>query len=164
MMSSISLCFLEDDECRIAFDIMCREVGERNDRLEKEINIAKAEIENLRAAIAEKSEVINKKDMILFNKEEHIQELEEQVGLLEEDVLNLNDDLDDVEHQLRRGRHRRMRDTFYRRYCRELEKWIQQKFEPTIDLTVISRSFREHFNINWDLEDFELPLEMRQAL
>ena len=164
MMSSISLCHLEDDDCRIAFSVMCEVVGEKNHRLEKELECAKVEIASLRALIDKKDVLIEKKDIIINNKEEHIQELTEQVGLLEEGVLHLNDDLDDAEHQMRRGRHRRMRETFYRRYCGELEKWIQRKFEWAIDLTFISRSFRSYFEENWNLDNFELDVNMRQAL
>jgi len=41
IMSSISLCYLEDEDCRIAFDVMCEVVGEKNHRLEKELESAK---------------------------------------------------------------------------------------------------------------------------
>jgi len=158
------LCQLTDRSAQIAFDILCREVGEWNDRLEKELNKAKQEIDSLRATVSEQNTKLQQKDVLLFNKEEHISELLEENEELRDELHDINAELDEAEHRLGHRRHRFLRNQFHRQYCRELEKWIQQNVEPAIDLDFLAQSFRAHYEEHWNLDDFELDLNMRRAL
>ena len=69
-MSSISLCYLEDGDCWVAFNVMCELVGEKNYRFKKELDCAKAEIASLRASVLQQKDMLERKEILLLNKEE----------------------------------------------------------------------------------------------
>ena len=161
---SISLCYLEDEECRIAFEVLCREIGYKNDRLEKDLEKVNSELACANKKNQDMSAQIQAKDTLLMHKEEQIQELTEEVSELEDEVRLLNEDIDEFEDQRRRDRHRWLLEQHYRRYCRELGRFIQRKLEPAMDLTYLSNTLRAHFNEDGNLEDAELDINMRFQL
>jgi len=107
---------------------------------------------------------LQQKNTLLFNKEVHIHELAEENEELRDEIHDLNADMDEAERRSAHRRHRFLHNQFHRQYCRELEKWIQREDEPAIDLDFLSQSFRAHYEKHWNLEDFELDIEMRRAL